>query len=236
MKRIICAVIAVALILTLAGCAHVDTESVVSAVSDFAKQERFKISMSVKQSYTDEEKENNFVKQYTKLACDTLLGYEYYEQSGTLTLNGEDKGTQLASYYPPLKILALNDTVTTEKEYASYVSASDMLFFRTDIIIPTKDDIKKSEISEREGAVTYRVSAPSEESVKALSDYIGSEVANVEFSYTVKDGELISYTQKYDLTGSAEMHIEVTADIEAVGGEVEKYDDGEVTDESGSAE
>lgn len=230
MKRIICAVIAAAFILTLAGCARVDTESVVKAVSDFAGQEKFKVSMSVKQSYTEDEKENVFIKQYTKLSCDTLLGYEYYEHSGTLFLNGEDKGTQLASFYPPLKILSLNDTVTTGKEYSNYVSASDMLFWRTDVIPPTEDDIKKADIFESDGAITYKVSAPSEDSIKALADYIGSDVVNVEFSYILKEGKLVSYTQKYDLTGSAEMHIEVTADIEAVGDEVEKYDDGEVSD------
>lgn len=232
MKRIICTVIAIVSVIMLTCCARADAGSVVSSVSDFASQQKFKLSMNVKQSYTDEGKEFNFEKKYTKLACDTVLGYEYYEQSGTLYLNGEDKGTQFASYYPPMRVLSLNDTVTTEKEYKNYISASDMLFFRTDIITPTKDDIKGADISESDGVFTYMVSSPSGESLRALSEYIGSDVENAEFSYTLKDGRLISYTQKYDIVGSTEMHIELTADIEATGDDVEKYDDGEIPDDT----
>ena len=202
-----------------------DAAPVISAVSAFASEENFSIKYTVGNSFVQDGEEYNFEKQYTKYACDTLSGERYYEQSGVIYLDGEKVGEPYASFYPPLTVLTINNSFTAGKEYDDYIVSSDRIFWRTDIIIPTEEDIKKADVSEADGALCYTVKSPCEESVKAICDYIGSDLDNISFSYTVKDENLVGYTQEYTVRDESKMKVTVSAAIETTGDDTEVYND-----------
>ncbi len=217
-----------AVLLLLPSCRKdIAAEPVIGAVSAFADEENFLIKYTVSQSYIQDGEKYDFEKQYDKYAGDTVSGERYYEQSGLIFLNGEQVGEPYVSFYPPLKVLTVNNSFTAGKEYDDYIVSSDRLFWRTDITLPTVQEIESADVSERDGAICYTVRKPDEESVRSIGDYIGSELKDIGLSYTVKDGKLIGYTQEYTVDDGSDMQVSVTAVIEASGDGVEVYDDKE---------